>query len=242
MKSFRVVISGSVVCWKGLCSENTTWSKLRIADRTRRKKKNKNEKKKNATLRSPHFVSVQPHLHHLRVQAWSLFLSLSLSFSKTCWIYFASSPTAWPTERGRLFVHKMAPLTQAWTLKPSPSPSFPPLFPPKTRPSPTACSSGSVDRRCHWNTLEITRDWPNDLDLCTVLYACCCPEKKKKKNAPSPSLIATFNITENILCFVLKTTLKTFRQAHARGCTTCQRLHEIDNIFVLFLTESWKRK
>lgn len=122
----RVVISGSVVCWKGLCSENTTWSKLRIADRTRRKKKNKNEKKKNATLRSPHFVSVQPHLHHLRVQAWSLFLSLSLSFSKTCWIYFASSPTAWPTERGRLFVHKMAPLTQAWTLKPSPSPSFPP--------------------------------------------------------------------------------------------------------------------
>lgn len=35
---------------------------------------------------------------------------------------------------------------------------------------PTACSRGSVHRRCHWNTLEITRDWPRDLDLCTVLH------------------------------------------------------------------------
>ena len=65
-----------------------------------------------------------------------------------------------------------------------------------------------IDTETHWRS---PGTGPNDLDLCTVLYACCCP-KLQPPPPPSPSLslslIATFNITENILCCVLKMTLK----------------------------------
>lgn len=66
-------------------------------------------------------------MHHLGLRSKPDHLSL-------LWDYCPGNQQlliAWQTERD----HKMAPLIQAWTPLPPPLP-----------PSPTACSSGSVDR------------------------------------------------------------------------------------------------
>lgn len=101
-----MAICRSVVCWKGLCSE-TTDLKLCTADRTQ----------KTATLRSPHFVSVQLHLHHLHL--WfkpDHFLSKLASWITLAWSQQAPDSMA---DRERRTVHKMAPLIKAWTLPPA---------------------------------------------------------------------------------------------------------------------------
>lgn len=80
----------------------------------------------------------------------------------------------------------------------------------------------------HWKT---TRDWPDDLDLCTVLYACCCPSKGKKNKR---------KITKKHLCAFKKWRRKK-RSFDTRGLMTCQRLHEVDDMFFILL-QSPKRK
>lgn len=89
----------------------------------------------------------------------------------------------------------------------------PPFSPssPRTHPS-AACSSGSVDKTLPLKHTGIHQG----LDPMTWTYALFFLHVVVQEKPPS--LIAPSSITENILCFVQKTTLKTFRQVH-RGCT-----------------------
>lgn len=165
----------------------------------------------------PRLVLAQPHLVSPRppVQTWSLFHSSLLPQLTLVWNQ--QVPDSMADREKNFFVHKMAPCIQACTL--------PSDF---SHQHLLAVVDLLIDAatETHWKppgTGPMT--WTYALFFMHVVVP-----KKKKSTLPHSN--TRHHWKHSMLC-ALKEKKKNLRQVHW-GCLTCQRLHEIDNIFVLF--------
>lgn len=200
----RVVISGSVVCWKGLCSETMTDLKLRIANQTQ--KRDWKKKKKNTMLRSQHFVSV----HTCITSGPSL-----ISLSKNSLIGFLKSASSWQHGRRR----EEDCLSTRWrhSFRLGPCPPFP------LHHQLLAVVDLLIDAatETHWKSPgNGPMTWTYALFFMHVVVP----------NCTLPHSYIQHHWKHSMLC--AKNDLKTLGHW---GCMTCQRLHEIDNIFCTLL-------